>query len=679
MGCGQSTTKGVTPRSSGTFIVHKHDTSPVTVAAAAKRSAAARKDEQTAYIRAKVDRAISRIYTDIPQLDAQWEGVSRSGTLPAELAAVVTAETLDGIGTMYCTLKSLKSQRLETKQKLALSPFVKNRTSNVQKRLEPIRESLATEEARLDRAVAAIADWGLDLDALAEQVPTTAASVSTLCQTLPLAVTDPGLNDSLSPTDLTVQRLLGVCVVKHKTRLAAAALAVYNRRRGHATRGLVAIILGDIEKYTKEYERVTADADADRALSRLEKLGAQAPMTCRANHEPLGMAAAETLVASTADVQAPRTTRVEYTSFKRMEAGRGSVAFYNLICGVVSSAKWSCEGALAHVIPGGVKKLARYVFKTVTKYQCDFLSCKDLIRCTIVTTSLTAIVGIVRAIFDCPEISVVRVKNRFARSFDPKPQGGYRDYQMLVVFNDGTGKWLFAEVQVNLEQMVTIKSQPNGGHAVYKFARSLAAFDEKTYTHSGYWSKQACKQIASGVLLSVDMQGGFVGIVSRSQELADALLSSMCRVQDLNLQYNDLGPNCAHEIACALRGNKSVLRISLGGNKIGPDGALAMAAALKENRTLTSIDLTGNKIDDKGGIAIAEALETNKVIRELCVAQNDLARDIENEIEKQWDERGGTLVFELQDDGGPPTPATVEGTVSKAYTKVTTFCSNMLA
>lgn len=57
--------------------------------------------------------------------------------------------------------------------------------------------------------------------------------------------------------------------------------------------------------------------------------------------------------------------------WKRVQAVDGSIALYNMICAVVQ--KVSTPGPTPFVVPGGVKKFARMVYKTVTKYGCNFV------------------------------------------------------------------------------------------------------------------------------------------------------------------------------------------------------------------------------------------------------------------------------------------------------------------
>eukprot|EP00038_Savillea_parva_P009214 m.182027 g.182027 ORF g.182027 m.182027 type:complete len:673 (-) comp15414_c0_seq1:375-2393(-) len=628
--------------------------------------------EHEAYVRQKVDKSIERINVELTELDQQWTFVQHNGKIPEALAAVVVAETLDAIGTMYCTVQYLKAQRFETKQKLALTPFVKNRASNVTSKLTENGDQLAVEEERLEKARTALERWNLDLGPLGQMMPDTPARVASLCQSLPLAVSDPTLERPLDTNDLTVQRLMGMCVVLGKKKHATSALTVYNRRRANATTGLVAVILEDISSYNRVYADLMENPECLEALLKLDELTTRAPEPFGESGEPLTVAAAERLVGSSASADMPKSAKVDYAIYMRKVAALGSIALYNKVCDTVLGVTMTGISP-SYVVPGGVKKLDRTVYKTVTKYHCDFLQCRDLIRCTVVTTSITAVAAIVEGIFDSDDIHVVRVKNRYDREYDAKPAGGYRDFQMLVLFKDDAGKWLFGEVQVNLQKMVDIKSRAGGGHAMYKFARSLAAFDEKVYTHSGNWSKAACKQISAGVLMSVDMQGGLVGtMVKRAADLADSLTSAMCRVQHLNLKFNDLGAKCATELADALRTNKSVVTIDLGNNSIGPEGAAAFAEAIKVNKHITSLDMSNNKLGDEGGTALAEGLRLNKTLTNLKLNYNGFKSTTEQMIRQAWGTRKGQLTLASDED------AHTKDNFKPTVGGITKFCKTLM-
>ena len=98
------------------------------------------------------------------------------------------------------------------------------------------------------------------------------------------------------------------------------------------------------------------------------------------------------------------------------------------------------------MVPGAVKALRRYTF--MEKYGGRFDLCKDLIRATIEVNSLAEVADVVEAIYQSSNIIVVREKNRFDPEYDALPIGGYRDFQLLVLFQVEDGVWRWGEVQV---------------------------------------------------------------------------------------------------------------------------------------------------------------------------------------------------------------------------------------
>lgn len=75
-------------------------------------------------------------------------------------------------------------------------------------------------------------------------------------------------------------------------------------------------------------------------------------------------------------------------------------------------------------------------------------------RCTIVTTKISAILGLVQAILASPDVMVVRMKHRLYSEYDAAPLGGYLDCQLQVVFRGDDGQWHNAEVQVCVPTLV---------------------------------------------------------------------------------------------------------------------------------------------------------------------------------------------------------------------------------
>jgi Ran GTPase-activating protein (RanGAP) involved in mRNA processing and transport len=80
-------------------------------------------------------------------------------------------------------------------------------------------------------------------------------------------------------------------------------------------------------------------------------------------------------------------------------------------------------------------------------------------------------------------------------------------------------------------------------------------------------------------------------------------------VQWLNLYMNDIGDQGAERIADALKRNKSISTIDLGGNNISAKGTSDIASALKENSTITTLEFSYNPIGPAGAKVLAETLK----------------------------------------------------------------------
>ncbi|KAG8458805.1 hypothetical protein KFE25_005232 [Diacronema lutheri] len=105
-------------------------------------------------------------------------------------------------------------------------------------------------------------------------------------------------------------------------------------------------------------------------------------------------------------------------------------------------------------------------------------------------------------------------------------------------------------------------------------------------------------------------------------ELGAALGAAGCRLVELRLRSNNVGPGGAVALAKALERNATLTYLNLGENKVGVDGASALAKALERNRALTTLELWHNDVGDEGGVALASALEHNSALLHLDLGYN---------------------------------------------------------
>jgi hypothetical protein len=267
-------------------------------------------------------------------------------------------------------------------------------------------------------AVAAVRRWGLE-------VPLELLSVGTHeLRSIPLAATDP---KAVAGVRATVQRVIGALVVdggetalthvawvdfdddgepvfpkvqkgkhegrstisRHRTKVPLlrgrrqaqdiqrklahldTALKIYGERATAATGELVPAVLGDVAAYARAKAAALAEPGAHAAIAELVRLTWQVPQLfgryhrCAKGLPPHGMARAKAL-ARLADPHAPPPTMLAHAVHKQRRAVAGSKWLYETISKIAT-----LVGVELVVLPGGVKKLPRTVFKCAVNYNCD--------------------------------------------------------------------------------------------------------------------------------------------------------------------------------------------------------------------------------------------------------------------------------------------------------------------
>lgn len=258
----------------------------------------------------------------------------RTGGPSPDVVAIATAELLDAIGSLHTAAEALKVQLAQTQHNL----------DEKDPRIALVHHKLKREQMALETAFAMVAKWGAQLDPYLAAMPTETARFLQWCTGLPLAATDPTA-PSIGLTDLTVQRVIGACVVTGDPR-AASALEVFNRRRAAETQRIVPIILNDVRAYTHALQQALADPAelaASQMLRRIE--GTEVPQTL----DGVGLSSAQVAALTGADQVSDRYA-LEYAVQKRMEATTGSITLYRLICGIAESV--DLPGGVPFVVPG---------------------------------------------------------------------------------------------------------------------------------------------------------------------------------------------------------------------------------------------------------------------------------------------------------------------------------------
>ena len=474
----------------------------------------------------KVEKQIAKIRKHAPQIEAAYNyAVAHDGALPAAEARIMAGESLDAVGAARAALGRAERQ-LASKRAANLTW-----SSDAEKGTADLKAKLAAAEKLCAATVASHVAKGF------VTIPAATIAGANL-EEMPLATTD--TETAKLPTGMNLQRVIGHhCIAEHEAKgaaaaadaaaQAAAALVVFDRRMLRVSPELARKVIDTAAEYEVEMERRSKVAAEVDGLARMAAAKGKWPQRAPGKVEELTMAAAESLVvgASEAKGGAPDPESPAYALWSRHQATSGSIALYEQLC-VLAFAM----GFFATVVPGAVKALARYTFKVMEKYGGNFAGCRDLIRATIQVSSLSEAAAVVEALYRSESILVVREKDRFNQSAEAVlPSGGYRDFQALCLFQAG-GVYRWGEVQVNLTSMVEIKGREGGGHAAYKFARSIGAFYEGSYQHEGGCDDDLCARVAAGVLLKVDLQNDEA--MSKNPALlamfCAALRSKTCRV-----------------------------------------------------------------------------------------------------------------------------------------------------
>lgn len=250
------------------------------------------------------------------------------------MVAVATAELLDAIGSLHTAAAALEGQLAEIQRNL----------ESDDPRISHVKSKLKTERVALEAAIEMVGKWGAQVGPYTAAMPRGPADFDRWCGGLPLAATDPSA-PKLALTDLTVQRVIGVCVLSRDPRVQTT-LAVFNSRRSIETKRIVPIILNDVRAYTHSLQAVLAapgELAASEALRRIES--AHVP-------QMLGGAKLTTkqVAALTGLDRVPDRNSLSFAVQKRMEATAGSITLYRLVCGIVEGVE--LPGGVPFVVPG---------------------------------------------------------------------------------------------------------------------------------------------------------------------------------------------------------------------------------------------------------------------------------------------------------------------------------------
>jgi Ran GTPase-activating protein (RanGAP) involved in mRNA processing and transport len=393
-------------------------------------------------------------------------------------------------------------------------------------------------------------------------------------------------------------------------------LEQYDDRRANETGELINAVLDDVSSYESAKETALSVAGAGNALDEIGALVRYVPQDTLSvafgeSDQSGGPLATASSAVAKMDLVAPPTTALEYVVYAQVRASEASIVLYRLVKHVASEVNASLV-----VLPGGVKKLARTVFKTAVKYNCDLSKVTDLVRCTVVAGSLAEVAEVFHAFLSCTFTTVLQVKNRFAPDYATTLVGGYLDLQLKVRFNSG-GSTAIGEVQINLWSVLRIKEAHRGGHAVFNFVRSLRAYDPAMYTYHGQPDAKVCSRISSGEIMVAHFSGARESNSSRRTAMlvAQSLRSKNCRLVLLDQSHCSLTIAAIKLLTVALQTKFcSLTTLKLNDNFLGKDGGKALGEAFAFNTSLKVVDVERTDLGNEGVAALATGLKQNDTL-----------------------------------------------------------------
>ena len=623
---------------------------PPAVASAADAEAWLASPHVSARVRAKV----AKVEAEGPAVAAQHERLRATGELPAEQAAAVAEEMLDGIGVLGCVVAELKARK----------------TAGVGSFLGKLHEPLdaaffgAADEAALAHDDAALVAALCKFRALGLVVPPAlAAATADQARALPLAATDPAAAavhrrrkeaPGALPGTPSLQRVVGGLLVladaapdgpaklAPNARLVDELLPLHEERRATATEATVAAVLADVKAHGAEAAAQTAVPGAADAVKQMDAaVAARIPQTVVLDDGGDGgpVPATDDVADELALLDDPEARDPERPGLAlclRSVGVRGSVVLHLLVCMVAAGV-----GRGAEVLPGGLKGLRRVTFKSALNCCCRFARRRDGTRATIVASTLLEALWMLLALLDAEGLVLLRAKNRFTPGNDPVPLGGCQDLQLLCLFRVG-GRWRRCEVQLNLRRMQAVKAREDGGHATFDFGRSILAFTPSVCAHEGVIAERLTRQVAAGMVLSVAVCRLSTTTVNDQAPLGQAAKSAFYaalgaaayRVRTVDLTRTDIGAaECAH-LGPAIAASASLTSINLAQNNVGDAGCAHLGPAIAASASLASVDLSWNGISTAAKAKLGPAIAASVSLASINLKGNDIGAAAKAKLKK---------------------------------------------
>lgn len=323
------------------------------------------------------------------------------------------------------------------------------------------------------------------------------------------------------------------------------------------------------------------------------------------------------------DKNAPDPKSLSFAIYAQKMGVLTSVALYKIVGAIVAVAAI----VDTHIQAGGIKPFRRIISKTLTKYT-NFGKCTDIARITVACKTLAEVATLLEKFLGCKQLQILRIKNRFDSKLSPFTLGGYRDVQLTVLIQVGKSKvWRFAEIQINLVEIVFIKdgAATGAGYEALDLARAIGSFNSRTLRHVGKATEAQWHSFSVGAMLELDHSGVSLKGAAAAAPLMRSLNDDRIRVQVLKLRECQIDQGTGIALGKILETNHTILYLDLEGNKFGPEGGKAICEALEYNSSMTHINLRTNELGELAGAALGESLRVNHTLTHLNLEETKLS------------------------------------------------------
>lgn len=414
-------------------------------------------------------------------------------------------------------------------------------------------------------------------------------------------------------------------------------LATYKQRRESLTKSVVPSVNADSTRYDREFAKIMEIKEELVAAAKISSLAKQIPQYVPTDEGNV-IASDENLKKLTVDSRsdAPDPFSPAFPSYARWMASHTTVATMLILSKIT---KTIC--GIVQLKAGMVKSLPALLLKSMIRYGCDFSSCSDVARCTVVVESLTSMLELISTIFTSPLIYVSRLRNGFDDNMSvctyEYSTGGFRSCQLICLVHVGRS-YKKCEIRITTPAFHMIsESRENSGtvHERYLQARDTDMLLPSVLEYSGPISHGILERVAGGLLRKLDVSFRDKDSTSKQRngpfedkeylhKICTTLSAPMCLLNTLKFDRCRLGAESVELLGKSLVKCRTIRVLTMESVGMGKQGGLALAKILGAWDHLQELDLGNNGIGDAAGVSLLKSLSSSKHLQYLDLHDNEL-------------------------------------------------------